>query len=99
MNGSPLDNFSPRLGLAWQVMDKLVVRAGYGMFFDRVYGNLVGDNILGNMPPYATGVGENPGQTLQNPFCPSCPQFLGFIPRTFSPRWRRSLQTRIRRSA
>ena len=63
-------------------MDKLVVRAGYGMFFDRVYGNLVGDNILGNMPPYATGVGENPGQTLQNPFCPSCPQFLGFIPRT-----------------
>jgi outer membrane receptor protein involved in Fe transport len=82
LNGSPLDNFSPRLGLAWQVKDKLVVRAGYGMFFDRVYGNLVGDNILGNMPPYATGVGENPGQTLQNPFCPACPQFLGFIPRT-----------------
>ncbi|MGD0955824.1 MAG: carboxypeptidase-like regulatory domain-containing protein [Candidatus Acidiferrales bacterium] len=82
LNGSPLDNFSPRLGLAWQAKDKLVVRAGYGMFFDRVYGNLVGDNILGNMPPYATGVGENPGQTLQNPFCPSCPQFLGFIPRT-----------------
>ena len=52
------------------------------MFFDRVYGNLVGDNILGNMPPYATGVGKTPGQTLQNPFCTSCPQFLGFIPRT-----------------
>jgi outer membrane receptor protein involved in Fe transport len=84
LNGSPLDNFSPRLGLAWQAKDKLVIRAGYGMFFDRVYGNLVGDNILGNMPPYATGVGENPGQTLQNPFCPSCPQFLGFIPRTLS---------------
>jgi len=82
LNGSPLDNFSPRLGVAWQPMEKLVVRAGYGMFFDRVYGNLVGDNILGNMPPYATGVGENPGQTLQNPFCPACPQFLGFIPRT-----------------
>jgi hypothetical protein len=82
LNGSPLDNFSPRVGLAWQVRDKLVVRAGYGMFFDRVYGNLVGDNILGNMPPYATGVGENSGQTLQDPFCPSCPQFLGFIPRT-----------------
>jgi outer membrane receptor protein involved in Fe transport len=84
LNGSPLDNFSPRLGLAWQAKDKLVVRAGYGMFFDRVYGNLVGDNILGNMPPYATGVGENPGQTLQSPFCPECPQFLGFIPRTLS---------------
>ena len=23
-----------------------------------------------------------PGQTLQSPFCPECPQFLGFIPRT-----------------
>jgi outer membrane receptor protein involved in Fe transport len=85
---SPLDNFSPRLGLAWQPTSKLVVRAGYGMFFDRVYGNLVGDNILGNMPPYATGVGITPGQTLQNPFCTpagpgsTCPQFLGFIPRT-----------------
>jgi hypothetical protein len=84
LNGSPLDNFSPRIGLAYQVMDKLVVRAGYGMFFDRVYGNLVGDNIVGNMPPYATGIGANPGQTLQSPFCPVCPQFLGFIPRTLS---------------
>jgi outer membrane receptor protein involved in Fe transport len=84
LNGSPLDNFSPRIGLAWQARDKLVVRAGYGMFFDRVYGNLVGDNILGNMPPYATGIGANPGQTLQSPFCPACPQFLGFIPRTLA---------------
>ena len=86
LQGAPLDNFSPRLGLAWQAMNKLVIRAGYGMFFDRVYGNLVGDNILGNMPPYATGVGINPGQTLQSPFCtPStCPQFLGFIPRTLA---------------
>jgi hypothetical protein len=84
LQGSPLDNFSPRIGVAWQAMDKLVVRAGYGMFFDRVYGNLVGDNIVGNMPPYATGIGANPGQTLQSPFCPVCPQFLGFIPRTLA---------------
>ena len=83
LNGSPLDNFSPRIGVAWQPFsEKLVIRAGYGMFFDRVYGNLVGDNIVGNMPPYATGIGANPGQTLQSPFCPVCPQFLGFIPRT-----------------
>lgn len=91
LQGSPLDNFSPRIGVAWQPFsEKLVIRAGYGMFFDRVYGNLVGDNILGNEPPYATGVGANPGQTLQNPFCTvvppatqnDCPQFLGFIPRT-----------------
>ena len=76
----PIDNFSPRIGLAWQAMDKLVVRAGYGMFFDRVYGNLVGDNIVGNMPPYATGIGLNPSESLQNPFVAQA--FLGFIPRT-----------------
>jgi hypothetical protein len=79
--GSPLDNFSPRIGVAWQPFsEKLVIRAGYGMFFDRVYGNLVGDNILGNEPPYATGIGTNPSETLQNPFV--FQPFLGFIPRT-----------------
>jgi outer membrane receptor protein involved in Fe transport len=79
--GSPLDNFSPRIGLAWQPFsDKLVVRAGYGMFFDRVYGNLVGDNILGNQPPYATVVGITPSETLQDPYVAQA--FLGFIPRT-----------------
>jgi Carboxypeptidase regulatory-like domain/TonB dependent receptor/TonB-dependent Receptor Plug Domain len=80
LQGSPLDNFSPRIGLAWQAKDRLVIRAGYGMFFDRVYGNLVGDNILGNEPPYATGVGLAPSETLQNPFVAQ--SFLGFIPRT-----------------
>jgi hypothetical protein len=78
--GSPLDNFSPRIGLAWQAMDKLVVRAGYGIFFDRVYGNLVGDNILGNEPPYATGIGTAFSESLQDPFVTQA--FLGFIPRT-----------------
>ena len=80
LRGSPLDNFSPRIGLAWQARDKLVIRAGYGMFFDRVYGNLVGDNILGNMPPYATGIGTAPSETLESPFVTQA--FLGFIPRT-----------------
>src|SRR6202041_2384117 len=80
LQGAPLDNFSPRLGLAWQARDKLVVRAGYGMFFDRVYGNLVGDNILGNEPPYATGIGLAPTETLQDPYVTQA--FLGFIPRT-----------------
>lgn len=82
LQSPPLDNFSPRIGLAWQAMNRLVVRAGYGMFFDRMYGNLLGDNILGNQPPYATGIGTSPSETLQNPFCGQCPQFLGFIPRT-----------------
>ncbi len=82
LQGAPLDNFSPRIGLAWQPLssNKMVVRAGYGMFFDRVYGNLLGDNILGNMPPYATGIGTNYFETLHDPFVAQ--SFLGFIPRT-----------------
>jgi Carboxypeptidase regulatory-like domain/TonB dependent receptor/TonB-dependent Receptor Plug Domain len=80
LHGSPLDNFSPRIGLAYQLKDHLVVRAGFGMFFDRVYGNLLGDNILGNQPPYATGIGNNPMETLHDPFTSQA--FLGFIPRT-----------------
>jgi hypothetical protein len=83
LQGSPLDNFSPRIGIAWQPLsDKLVIRAGYGMFFDRVYGNLVGDNILGNEPPYATAIATSPLETLQNPFLAQ--SFLGFIPRTLA---------------
>lgn len=80
LNRPPIDNFSPRIGLAWQAMDKLVIRAGYGMFFDRMYGNLLGDNILGNQPPYATGIGNAPTETLHDPFTHQ--DFLGFIPRT-----------------
>jgi Carboxypeptidase regulatory-like domain len=89
LHSPPIDNFSPRIGVAWQPLgEKLVIRAGYGMFFDRMYGNLLGDNILGNQPPYATGIGTSPLETLQNPFCGGtaapCPQFLGFIPRTLA---------------
>jgi hypothetical protein len=32
----PLSNFAPRLGFAYQVNSKLVVRGGAGMFYDRV---------------------------------------------------------------
>jgi Carboxypeptidase regulatory-like domain len=51
--GTPLDNFAPRLGIAWQPFgDRFVVRAGYGWFYDRIYGNLLIDNQL-NLPPYS----------------------------------------------
>jgi hypothetical protein len=30
-----VDNFSPRIGLAWSVWNSWVLRAGYGIFFDR----------------------------------------------------------------
>lgn len=70
--GSPWHNFAPRLGLAWQPLGtKFVVRAAYGWFYDRIYGNLLIDNQL-NLPPYS-GAGSGPSpqsqaNTLHDPF-------------------------------
>jgi hypothetical protein len=66
MHPSPSANFAPRIGLAWQAMNKLVVRAGYGVFYDRIYGNLLGNNQQGN-PPYAFGLQTIACETLDNP--------------------------------
>ena len=39
-------NFAPRIGAAWQVTPKTVVRGGFGLFYDLGYGN-VGDDSGG----------------------------------------------------
>ncbi|HVO80539.1 MAG TPA: carboxypeptidase regulatory-like domain-containing protein [Terriglobales bacterium] len=46
------NNFSPRVGFAWDVLgtQKLVVRAGFGIMYDRIYNNTF-ENIRFN-PPY-----------------------------------------------
>ena len=85
MPGSPWHNFAPRIGVAWQPLgERFVVRAGYGMFYDRVYGNLLVDNQL-NLPPYSgAGVGPFPlslENTLHNPY----ESAVG--PLEWTPRW------------
>jgi hypothetical protein len=79
---APWSNFGPRVGFAYQAASKLVVRGGFGLFYDRVGA----DRIIyaveqGN--PYSATVDFNfPNhQTLANPF-PSTPT-LG----TFSSRY------------
>jgi len=48
------NNFSPRVGLAWSPSAKLVLRAGYGIFFDRY--------VLANL---ARGIEKNGSQAFE----------------------------------
>jgi len=83
--GTPWHNFAPRLGVAWQPLnERFVVRAGYGWFYDRVYGNLLIDNQL-NLPPYSgAGSGTAPASynnSLHNPW------LAGAGPLVWTPRY------------
>ncbi len=88
---SPLDDFAPRIGLAWQpIGDKLVIRAGYGIFYDAVYANLLANNQGGNSPYNGYVNGSNPGNSLDQPapvgpvgaYPASTSGVLGWTPRT-----------------
>jgi outer membrane receptor protein involved in Fe transport len=47
-------NFAPRIGAAYQVSAKTVVRGGFGLFYDLGYGNAVGDGS-GIYPYFQSG--------------------------------------------
>jgi hypothetical protein len=52
-------NFAPRIGIAYQLTNKLVVRAGYGIFFNGIFN--VGDGAnVGNNYPFAFGLNLTP---------------------------------------
>ena len=52
-------NLAPRVGLAYKVLPKLVIRAGYGLFFNGIFN--VGDGAnVGNNYPFAFGLNYTP---------------------------------------
>ncbi|MGA8593253.1 MAG: TonB-dependent receptor [Bryobacteraceae bacterium] len=69
-------NFSPRLGLAYQLTPKTVLRTGFGIFYDNWSGGLQSaQNARGAWPSGASQsvsslnlAGVTPGVTAQNPF-------------------------------
>lgn len=83
--GTPMNEFAPRVGLAWQPWsNKFVVRAGYGWFWDTIYANLLIDNQL-NLPPYS-GAGGGPSplnqeNTLHSPWEAGAAFPLAWTPR------------------
>jgi len=85
VHGSPYNDFGPRIGLAWQPFgEKLVVRAGYGIFYDAVYANLLADNQEGNSPYNGYSNASSPANSLDLPLVPNKSQgtLLGWTPRT-----------------
>ena len=93
----PLSNFAPRIGMAWQPLDsnKLVVRAGFGIFYDRVaLDRFVHAIEQGNPYSVTLDYGFPNGQSLATPYAaPSLvplphppagvPANFGFAPRYF----------------
>ena len=72
------NNFAPRLGFAWSPASDLVVRGGYGIFYDAGMFNV--NSALYFNPPFFTIRVFTPSQTslltLDNPF----PLNSGFVP-------------------
>lgn len=86
---TPRGDIAPRLGFAWQMSQRplVVLRGGYGIYFDRHSGTLAGQTV--NQPPFATlqfiGGAPNGTASLQSPFVPLIqPQssYPVFTPRT-----------------
>src|SRR4029077_21132196 len=78
-NSIPLSNFGPRVGFAWQGTERLVVRAGAGLFYDRVEINRL-VHAVQEGKPYADTTGLQADiASLQSPFQDR--------PLAFAPRW------------
>jgi len=79
---------SPRLGFAYRISQhpEIVVRGGYGIYFDRLSGGL-SENLVGQ-PPFSSSQlfsgSQNGGASLQAPFSPLLPALSSypiFLPR------------------
>ena len=83
MSNPPIDDFAPRVGFAWQPLatNRLVVRGGFGYFYDRIdFGSYQGPAIEGE--PYATTISASGAANYFATFAlPYGHPVLGWTPR------------------
>jgi hypothetical protein len=62
------DNLGPRIGIAYQFAHNMVVRAGYGFFYDTVSARsqFAQNDIEGTSWPWTTGIGSQSANVLTN---------------------------------
>ena len=84
--GIPKNNFAPRFGFAYQALEKLVIRGGVGIFYDRV-GSSLFVHAVEQGDPYAVTLdyGAANSFSLANPYPSAAVAPLAFSPRYFDP--------------
>lgn len=101
---SDLNNFAPRLGLAFKVNDKTVVRAGAGIFYSAMTGGGVSSSsfaVIGDLAEttyIATldgGITPTPGSSLSNPFPSGIVQPVGAAQGLLTGYGRQTLPVRV----
>ena len=99
------NNWGPRLGVAWSLNDKTVLRAGGGIFFIHEIGNAMFDTAR-NMPftlrIQTPSNAINPNETWSSPFpilgvSTLAPDWLWKDPTSYIPQWSLTLQRALTR--
>jgi hypothetical protein len=95
--GGDHNNFAPRIGLAWSIGQnhKTVVRAGYGIFYDTVLGQIPGNTLLN--PPALPDYYVSSPSTWPNVFAPSGFPVITITPARFPTPYSESWNLDIQR--